>query len=130
MEKTNVDTLQLNVADKKENMKLMHEMYMQGRFDLLADLLYGAPLKESEEEFVIKIKTILQAEDEGRILILPCKLGETVWCIRTARDNYSDLPYLALRQDSFKLSMLERLGKDIFLTREEAQEALDRMCGR
>lgn len=66
-----------------------------------------------------RIRELLKADKEGRLVVLPCKVGDTVYYIRRTFDGadivdkaelwWSDIPYL---------------GKTIFLTREEAEKAL------
>ena len=78
------------------------------------------------------IRDLLQAENEGRLVVLPCKVGDHVWAdgreaivvwffgYKTERylhaqflDNaeYTDIPFY-------------EIGKTVFLTRQEAEAAL------
>ena len=78
------------------------------------------------------IRDLLQAEQDGRLVVLPCKVGDHVWAdgreaivvwffgYKTERylhaqffDNakYTDIPFY-------------EIGKTVFLTREEAEAAL------
>lgn len=76
-------------------------------------------------------------------VVLPCKVGDTVWCVRPelcvyrendACDNYCDgfdtfcEEYEGgkwIEHSRFRLSMLDDIGKTVFLTREEAEKALE-----
>ena len=92
-----------------------------------------------------KLQTYEDAEEQGLLIKLPCKVGDKVWCI----DWYWDCGYVpgkcpdpsfncdAYRCDfdkkkfvvmmrEFDLGMLEQFGKTVFLTREEAERALER----
>lgn len=98
----------------------------------------GRPLDEIIE--------LVEAKDEGRIIVTPCKVGATVFII----DDYDCDPYvIAVKVDGIKSDRLgewivlryplgikynpclpvEDVGKTIFLTKEEAEEALERMKG-
>ena len=104
-------------------------------------------------EKVLKYET---AEDEGRLVVLPCKVGDTVWVIthpfnvlddfdfyEDAHDEiyesyissvtfYEDSnQYRIYTKDFIKAYFMEcDFGKSIFLTREEAEKALKEMEGK
>ena len=61
------------------------------------------------------------AEEEGRLVVLPCKLGTPVYFLRHGFDGW--------RIDSrkFAYGMIGEVGKTVFLTREEAEKALKEM---
>lgn len=61
--------------------------------------------------------------DNG-VIVLPCKVGDTVWKIATQRDNYDDHEYKIVMSSSFRLDFLPAMGKTIFLTKEEAEARL------
>ena len=81
----------------------------------------------------VRVIKFLEAEDEGRLLILPCKVGDTVYCIRKnpfAKGRYvkeniaeSITVYRDNRISIFS-TLEDVLGKTVFLTREEAEAAL------
>lgn len=68
------------------------------------------------------------AAEQGLLVRLPCKVGDTVWVIFTSYvyEELGDPPetrhYIESRP--FKLSMLENFSKTVFLTREEAEATL------
>ena len=64
------------------------------------------------------------AEDEGRLVVLPCKVGSPVYEIYYILDygeigDKAEKHYL-IREASFDLEMVEKIGKTVFLTREAA----------
>ena len=83
-------------------------------------------------------------EKQGRLLVLPCKEGTTIYqtcykCICTLGHTYLHNTCHSpiecrkcsavkierwIRETTFSLSMLDRIGVDFFITREEAEEAL------
>lgn len=85
------------------------------------------------------IKELLTAEAEGRLLVLPCKVGDTVFAIKDRKIHIVDVIgfrvhewtgiYVLLLFDSRKTNgsyefMINEFGKTVFLTREEAEGAL------
>ena len=64
------------------------------------------------------------AEEEGRLVVLPCKVGDIVYKIMCQRDNFDDRPYRIITSVNFRLDMADDIGKTVFLTREEAEKAL------
>lgn len=81
------------------------------------------------------IRDLIQAEKDGRLIVLPCKVGDTVYVIGESCDfceTYLDEPERCMRcekghyveERGFELWMLSELNESIFLTREEAEAAL------
>ena len=103
-----------------------------------------------------KLSEYETAEEEGRLVVLPCKVGDTVWVIthpfnvlddcdfyEDANDEiyesyissvtfYEDSnQYRIYTKDFIKAYFMEcDFGKSIFLTREEAEKALKEMGGK
>lgn len=82
------------------------------------------------------IRELLQAEKDGRVVILPCKAGDKVYRIvdmqsHTIYKNFVreetaqpiGVPYRDI-MGSFSLIPLDAFGKTAFLTKEEAEAAL------
>lgn len=87
-----------------------------------------------------------KADEEGRLVVLPCKVGEEVWLIVDDiryKCEYCDMyfpdapAYIGCIKPAgnkcpggiipvyFDMSMLPNVGKTVFLTREAAQAALE-----
>lgn len=80
-------------------------------------------------------------EEQGLLLKLPCKVGDTIWCIK----KYSYCPAgichmdicsqcrkkapWTIKERKFRLIDLNEIGKTVFITRAEAEEALKKMNG-
>lgn len=66
------------------------------------------------------------AEEQGKLLELPCKIGNTVY--RVYLDGEYTVSWWVIKRDTFTLSYYERykdeFGKTIFLTPEKAKEKL------
>lgn len=124
--------------------------------------LFALPPKNDEkalEEYVDKLSIKLgeyeDLEEQGLLLRLPCKVGDTVWCIEEFEDGfeYSGYKFMAMCGEfvivtpkysncDFKeqLHEMERESREwegisvdmfkkenVFLTKEEAEQALERM---
>ncbi len=69
-----------------------------------------------------KLGTWIDAERDGRMLILPCKVGNMVYIIGS---KYRAGRYETwVNTGKFRYSDLEKIGKTVFLTREEAEVAI------
>lgn len=83
---------------------------------------------EHDSDALDKLGEYEDAEEQGLLVRLPCKVGDTVWVIFTSYvcEELGDLPetrhYIESRP--FKLSMLGNFSKTVFLTREEAEASL------
>ena len=80
-----------------------------------------------KNECVKKLAEYEIAEEEGRLVVLPCKVGDIVYKIMCQRDNFDDRPYRIITSVNFRLDMADDIGKTVFLTREEAEKALKEM---
>ena len=88
----------------------------------------------SDEYDLIRLRALVQADREGKYAILPCKIGEKLWCI----NNYGEIEETVaagflIQKDSICIYYKEKmsseyynapLGKVLFLTREAAEKAL------
>lgn len=96
-----------------------------------------------------RIRELLKADKDGRVVVLPCKVGEKLWVI--GRDNVPremaleapDIRTVCTDEDNLCMSTCNRkpdgfcayrlrndgadVGKTVFLTREEAKKALEAM---
>lgn len=76
----------------------------------------------------VRIIELLKAEAEGRLAVLPCKMGDTVWMIVTKRPKISMPEFSFIKRSRLTWLNAERIlrdfGKTVFLHREEAEAAL------
>ena len=78
---------------------------------------------DSAVEFFEHQANLLQAEQDGRLVVLPCKVGDTVYQIDAERVYESEVKGIIFDCDDIGFD--ERaIGKTVFLTREEADAAL------
>lgn len=71
-----------------------------------------------------KLKEYEDLEEQGLLLRLPCKAGDIVYKIVNQRDNYDDIVYQIVSAAIFELSMIDKIGKTVFLTKAEAEQKL------
>lgn len=96
-----------------------------------------------------RLRELAEADRDGRVVVLPCKVGDTLWV--TGRDNVPrkmeleapNIKTVCTDEDNLCMSTCNRkpdgfcayrlrndgadIGKTVFLTREEAEKALEAM---
>lgn len=76
-----------------------------------------------------RLREIAEADKDGRCVVLPCKVGDTVWRIKRTFETYPDKSEPYIEPDAFLLQDVFYIGKTVFLTREEADHELKRVKG-
>ena len=76
---------------------------------------------------ISRLVELAEADKDGRVLILPCKLGTKVYRIRYEIADYPDEPDLEIADTWFTPEYRDDIGKTVFLTRAEAERALKEM---
>ena len=85
-------------------------------------------------EFTEHIRELLRAEKDGRLVVLPCKVGDTIYrCGDPIKKIYEwQIAYVEVYEDetvfvddSDNTFVEADIGKTVFLTREEAEKALE-----
>ena len=91
---------------------------------------------------LMELKKYQEADKDGRLVVLPCKVGDTVWITGSVRRMYSEKVRTFFCGDpSYSRGMADNgvkmirttgcdipiyeFGKTVFLTREEAEKALE-----
>lgn len=71
---------------------------------------------------VERLKALAIADEEGRVVVLPCKVGDTVYMISWRLNGRHEI-----EERVFSLTYFDpaKYGKDYFLSREEAEKALE-----
>lgn len=118
----------------------VHSMY--GEWDAMMSVLNSIGSYD-------RLRELAEAYKDGRLVVLPCKVGDTLWV--TGRDNVPrgmeleapDIRAVCTDEDNLCMSTCNRkpdgfcvyrlrndgadVGKTVFLTREEAEKALEAM---
>ena len=88
-----------------------------------------------------RLRELAEADKDGRVVVLPCKVGDTVWRIvrdgepHITRDEVRDMYFaddmtLCVELVGGRVTFTEKFGKTVFLSREEAEKALRGMEGK
>lgn len=89
------------------------------------------------------LKELVEADRDGRCIVLPCKVGDKVYCIQSCFNDAKMrsekkvkcriVDFMQSFPDLFEccgmIYRFEDIGKTVFLTREEAEAAMKRMEG-
>ena len=87
-----------------------------------------------------RLRELAEADKDGRVVVLPCKVGDTVWRIvrdgepHITRDEVRDMYFaddmtLCVELVGGRVTFTEEFGKTVFLSRAEAERALQEMEG-
>ena len=87
---------------------------------------YNECLTRTYGPFKQKISQWLQADKDGRLVVLPCNVGGTVYRLEYIEQTPGRF-VVGVAEIKFALIWLEEFGKTVFLTREEAEKALEAM---
>ena len=78
-----------------------------------------------------RLRELAEADRDGRLVVLPCKVGDTVYLIVTKRARNYTPEFRFVKKSRLTFLNMERIlqdfGKEAFLTREEAEKALEAM---
>jgi hypothetical protein len=76
---------------------------------------------------VDRMKELAQADKAGRLVVLPCKVGDTVYRIFNPPSREPVISAHTLMSVDYIVRWIDKFGKTVFLTREEAEKALEAM---
>lgn len=74
-----------------------------------------------------RLRKLAEADKDGRLVGLPCKVGTATYYIHYPIALYPDKSDPEIKRGIFTLPDLDRFGHYVFLTREEAEAALEAM---
>ena len=102
--------------------------------------LFDYALEESKtltEQLALlnRIRDLAKADRDGRVVVLPCKVGDTIYHIGKVRTSHFENDKIIIDDEgrweiyemSFALMHFPYIGESDFLTREEAERALEAM---
>ena len=70
------------------------------------------------------VHELVTAEAEGRLLVLPCKVGDTVYRIWAVEGRKAEITEHVMERVDDIVKWLDKFGKTVFLTCEAAETAL------
>lgn len=138
-----VQQLILDYLRNRENLRAYEDTGLtpeefQSYAVFLQDLIGNQKASEALDRF----RWLAEADKDGRLVVLPCKVGDTVWSsldgAKYARECKVDFVNIGNVGTTFVLSAKNGLreqygvtatafGKTVFLTREAAEKALEAM---
>ena len=74
-----------------------------------------------------RLRELAEADKDGRLVVLPCEVGTATYYIHYPIAVYPDKSEPEIKRGIFTLCDLDRVGNSVFLTREEAEKALEAM---
>ena len=88
-----------------------------------------------------RLRELAEADKDGRLVVLLCKVGDTVWRIirdgepHITRDEVRDMYFAddmtpCVELVGGRVTFTEKFGKTVFLSRAEAERALQEMEGK
>lgn len=88
-----------------------------------------------------RLRELAEVDKDGRVVVLPCKVGDTVWRIvrdgepHITRDEVRDMYFAddmtpCIELVGGRVTFTEKFGKTVFLSRAEAERALQEMEGK
>lgn len=99
-------------------------------------------MRDAEQEGVARLRELTEADKDGRLVVLPCKVGQRVFALLDTDKHISEcevkqigmgnkigfigLEPIGARGREYGVA-LNGFGKTVFLTREEAENALGAM---
>jgi hypothetical protein len=75
----------------------------------------------------VRLRELAEADKDGRLVVLPCEVGTATYYIHYPIAVYPDESEPEIKRGIFTLCDLDRVGHSVFLTREEAEKALEAM---
>ena len=106
----------------------------------MSDSLVEFSYQEIVERLIDKLSIYEDLEEQGLLFRLPCKVktpvymvatdcgGDTLDCRRGECEGCAHL-YSFVEENAFDTYMVDDVGKTVFLTKEEAEAALEKMKG-
>ena len=74
-----------------------------------------------------RLRELAEADKDGRLVVLPCKVGDTVYRIFNPPSREPVISAHTLMSVDYIVRWIDKFGKTVFLTREEAEKALEAM---
>lgn len=98
--------------------------------DLQLNLEFDAMNKVTET--LNKLAAYEDRDEQGKMLKLPCAVGDTVYVLRIDNAEYmmSNKRIWEIAEERFEVRHFKCIGKTVFLTKPEAERALKGMEGR
>lgn len=88
-------------------------------------------MRDAEQEGVARLRELAEADKDGRLVVLPCKVGDTVYRLFAGNPDNPVIATLKINTVAEAVKLIGKMGMHkyigTFLTREEAEKALEAM---
>ena len=88
-------------------------------------------MRDAEQEGVARLRELAEADKDGRVVVLPCKVGDTVYRLFVGNPDNPVIATLKINTVAEAVKLIGEMGMHkyigTFLTREEAEKALEAM---
>lgn len=88
-------------------------------------------MRDAEQEGVARLRELAEADKDDRVVVLPCKVGDTVYLLFAGNPNNPVISTLKINTVAEAVKLIGKMGMHkyigTFLTREEAEKALEAM---
>lgn len=134
--KTAVSDIKADVDELYEKQKFLKFLESKG-VDIQASVNWMCDIFDALNDEIIdidRLRELVQADRKGRCVVLPCKPGQLVWTKTGGKVSSHKIRNIQRNSEGdFACSMLQfplaEFGKTVFLTREEAERALEEYNG-
>lgn len=129
----------VNAADAVEKIAEKHGIRIADLCDTSGDIPAADVVEVVHGELTERIRELLEAEQDGRLLVLPCRVGDRIYrviddctfsgdCGTKRMCKGCEYRNLFIEQTTFRLYLLTddgKLRRGYYRTREEAETALE-----
>lgn len=88
-------------------------------------------MRDAAQEGVARLRELAEADKDGRLVVLPCKVGDTVYRLFAGNPDNPVIATLKINTVAEAVKLIGKMGMHkyigTFLTREEAEKALEAM---
>ena len=116
----NVDKAMMRLARYEDTEREPEEVEaLSSLFEFAVD---NSATMTQQLELIGRLRELAEADKDGRLAVLPCKVGDTVYTLLRRFDGAD-----VVIETELWWTDIPQLGKTVFLTREEAEKALEAM---
>ena len=109
------------MTDRERLIELIEKAERKEKYDFLTAYLDEAIDMSGGTKISCSMEYLADYLHEHGVIVLPCKVGDTLYCESASKGQ---ITYLKAPDPEWIFENREIFGKEIFLTREEAERAI------